>query len=187
MFTDEQLAEQIQEGDQRALADIIERYQQKLFFYTLRMVGSEDEADDVVQETFLKAYQNINSFDVSRKFSSWIYRIAHNQAVNAVKKKNRVKLVEVVNLDWYMEHETEVLDFIESEERKELSEDLLLLLENLRPDYKEVVLLYYFENKSYDEISDIMQIPKTTVGVWLNRAKEQLKKKITPYDRNKKD
>lgn len=185
-MTDEQLVEKLQQGDEFALSELIKRYQSKLFFYVVKLIGSKDDAEDVVQETFLKVYQNIQSFDLTRKFSSWIYRIAHNQAINLAKKRSRVQAVEGINLDWYVEHEKEVHDFLADDSRKELSADMMKLIDDLRLEYREVLVLYYFEEKSYEEISDILQIPVATVGAWLNRAKGQLKKKLTTYEHGKK-
>lgn len=185
-MTDEQLVEKLQQGDEEALGELIRRYQQKLFFYVTKLIGSKDDAEDVVQETFLKVYQNIQSFELDRKFSSWIYRIAHNQAINLAKKRSRVQAIEAVNLDWFAEHEKEVDDFLATEERLELSNDMMKLIDDLRLEYREILVLYYFEEKSYEEISDILQIPKATVGAWLSRAKQQLKKKLITYGEGKK-
>jgi RNA polymerase sigma-70 factor (ECF subfamily) len=185
-MTDEQLVENLQKGDEKALGELIVRYQQKLYFYVAKLINSGDDAEDVVQETFLKIYQNIQSFDLDKKFSPWAYRIAHNQAINLVKKRGRLQSVEAVNLDWYVEHEQEIEDFLAKEERSELSKEMISLMNGLRQEYKDVLLLYFFEEKSYEEISEILQIPKATAGAWLNRAKEQLRKKLSTYGNEKR-
>ncbi len=185
-MTDEELVKQLQNGDEKALGELITRYQQKLYFYVVKLISSRDDAEDVVQETFLKVYHNIQSFDLTRKFSSWIYRIAHNEAINLAKKRSRLMAVEGVNLDWFVEHEKEVHDFLASDQRIELSGEMMNLVGGLRPEYRDVLLLYYFEEKSYEEISDILQIPKATVGAWLSRAKNQMKKKLSDYEQRNK-
>lgn len=176
--TDEELAGLVQTGGQAELGELIRRYQNKLYYYVLRLMGDSEQALDVVQDSFIRAYKNIQSFDTSRRFSPWIYRIAHNLAVNQLKKNSRSIAVNAPTLDWLEAHQVEIDDFIAKEERKELSADMISLLELIRPDYKEVLVLYYFEEKSYQEISYIMQIPETTVGVWLKRAKAQLKNEL---------
>jgi RNA polymerase sigma-70 factor (ECF subfamily) len=177
-LTDEDLAGRVKTDDHAALSEIIRRYQNKLFYYVSRMIGNGDEAEDVVQETFLKAYQNIQSFDNEKKLSPWLYRIAHNLTINQLKKNQRVRAVEAATLDWLDEEgqRLEVDDFLAKEERQQLSEAMIGLLEHLRPEFKEVLLLYYFEEKSYQEISEILRIPEATVGVWLRRAKEGVKR-----------
>jgi len=179
---DEELAIKIKQNDQLALSEIIKRYQNKLFYYVVRLIGNEDDAQDVVQETFLKVYENIQGFDDERKFSSWAYRIAHNLAINQIKKNKRLTSVEAHTLDWLEEHHQEMDDFIAKEERQKLSEETIKQLKYLRPEYKEIILLYYFEEKSYEEISDILHIPESTVGVWLRRGRSSLKKIIDKQD-----
>ncbi|MEI7498008.1 MAG: RNA polymerase sigma factor [Candidatus Falkowbacteria bacterium] len=181
--TDEALAGQVKRADHSALAELIKRYQQKLYHYVTRLIGNADEAEDVVQETFLRVYKNIQSFDEEKKFSSWIYRIAHNTAINAIKKRQRLQSVEALTLDWLQENQEEAEDFIATEERRALSENMIILMDDLRAEYREALVLYYFEEKSYQEISEIMHIPEATVGVWLRRAKITLKERIEKYER----
>lgn len=184
--TDEELAMAVQAGGQAELGELIHRYQNKLYYYALRLMGDSEQALDVVQDSFIRAYRNIRSFDVSRKFSPWIYRIVHNLAVNQLKKNNRSVVVNAPTLDWLEEHQVEIDDFLAEENRRELSADMVALLELIRPEYKEVLVLYYFEEKSYQEISYIIKIPETTVGVWLKRAKAQLKNELVKkYGRTK--
>lgn len=172
---DEELAKKIKENDHIALGEIINRYQNKLLFYITKIIRDNDDAQDVVQQTFLKVYENIQSFDEERKFSSWIYRISHNLAINLIKKNKRLTSVEAHTLDWLDDHYREVEDFIAKEDREKLSQEMVGLLDYLRVEYKEIILLYYFEEKSYEEISDILRIPESTVGVWLRRARSKLK------------
>jgi RNA polymerase sigma-70 factor, ECF subfamily len=87
-ITDNELVEIVRKRDQERYGEIIERYQGKLTAYLYRLIGSREEAQDLLQDVFIKEYKNLNSFDVARKFSSWIYRIAHNEAVNYIKRKS---------------------------------------------------------------------------------------------------
>jgi len=84
--TDEAIALRVQGGDGEVFGELIERYQAKLSRYARKFLLDPDDAADIVQDIFIKSYQNIQSFDATRRFSPWIYRIAHNEFVNALKK-----------------------------------------------------------------------------------------------------
>ncbi len=86
--TDEMIASRVQAGDSEAFGELVERYQEKLLRYARKFLFDLDEARDPVQDVFIKAYQNIQSFDATRRFSPWIYRIAHNEFVNALKQRS---------------------------------------------------------------------------------------------------
>jgi len=88
-LTDEDLIEEVRLNDKEVFAIVIERYEDKLLRYAKHLVTDEHKAVDIVQESFIKAYINLNSFSTTKKFSSWIYRIVHNQAMNVVKKYNK--------------------------------------------------------------------------------------------------
>ncbi|KKR22022.1 MAG: RNA polymerase sigma factor SigW [Parcubacteria group bacterium GW2011_GWE2_39_37] len=173
---DEELAKEIKAKNNQALAEIIGRYQNKLFYYVVRLIGNEEDAEDVVQETFLKVYENIQGFDENRKFSSWIYRIAHNLGINQIKKSQRLSAVEAHTLDWLEDRQEEAEDVIAQAERGQLMQEMKEKIFALREDYRDILILYYFEEKSYEEISDILHIPESTAGVWLRRARTNLKK-----------
>lgn len=87
--TDEQIAKAVQKGDSEAFGALVERYEPKLLRYAKKFLFNYEDGKDTVQEVFIKAYANIQSFDSSRSFSSWVYRIAHNEFINAIRKKGR--------------------------------------------------------------------------------------------------
>lgn len=156
---------------------IIERYESKLKRYIMRLgVHNHDDQLDVLQEIFIKAYKNLNSFDTSLTFSSWIYRIAHNEAISWYRKKNvRPEGHLIADGD-------DVLGLISSkEDAAEIAFDkninaaeLLKALEEIELKYREVLILRYFEHKEYEEISDILKIPSGSVGTLIYRGKKQL-------------
>ena len=177
--TDESIAGQIQGGDANKLGILIDRYEPKLKRYGMRFLSYDDDIEDAVQEIFIKAYQNIQSFDASRKFSSWIYRIAHNEFVNHIRKHARDPLPFLdFEIDTLIPHPFSEDTPENDMERKETKEMMEKALEKLSPKYREILLLFYYEELSYEEIADILRIPKTTVGVRLNRAKKELKKHL---------
>ncbi len=180
-LTDEQLVQVVCQKDQEMYVEIIRRYDFKLRNYLRRFVGNNDELEDVLQETFIKTFRNLNDFDTKRKFSSWIYRITHNEAINHLKRKS------FLSLD---EHDYELLDtkvdFQRDIDQKLLTQSLTTSLSKLKEKYRSPLILFYLEEKSYEEISDILQLPKNTVGTLIKRGKEQLKKIINRTEYGKK-
>lgn len=164
------------EGDRAEYGKIIERYQGKLFGYIKNLINQNNmEVEDVVEDTLVSAYQNLNGFEASKKFSSWIYRIAHNKAIDFYKKK-RLKSQILDSGNEILESDEKLIEELEME--KEKARMVTRAVNSLELKYKEVVLLYFFDDKSYDEISDILHISTSSVGVLLFRAKEKLKKVI---------
>lgn len=169
-LTDEQLVQKIVKSNKELYSQIIKRYQTKLIRYAKYLVTDQDKADDVVQEAFIKAYINLNGFDTKKKFSSWLYRIVHNEAMNLVEKHKKV-----VPLDPELEFDSG-LNVEEDYIKSELSARAQECLKQIDVMYSEPLSLYYLENKSYDEISDILRLPIGTVGTRINRAKVIMRK-----------
>ncbi len=175
--TDEELAKMVQEGDKDKFGILMKRYSQKLFRYGKKFLANEDNIEDVVQDVFIKTYQNINSFDISQKFSPWIYRIAHNTYINAIKKQSSGPLY-LFDFDTILSHTIVGEDLaVKEREQKEIKELVERGLSQMEPKYREILVLYYLEDFSYKEISEILQVPVGTVGVRIMRAKEVLKEK----------
>ncbi len=175
-LSDEQLAKKTQDGDKQAFNELVRRYEAKITRYGRKFLFNYEDVLDAVQDVFIKAYVNIESFTVSRKFSTWLYRIAHNTFINVIKKKGREQ-VSFFDFDTFFQFnvaDTTSLsgDLMRREEAAELGE----ALSHMDPKYREPLVLYYFEQKSYQEIADIMHIPVATVGVRLKRARENVKK-----------
>jgi RNA polymerase sigma-70 factor (ECF subfamily) len=128
-----------------------------------------------LQEVFIKVYRNLNDFDQSLKFSSWIYRIAHNEVISHYRKmKSRPKLITTDNDEWLKTIAGS--DDLEKElERKFTSEEIRNILSKIDAKYREVLVLRFLEEKDYKEISDILEKPMGTVATLINRAKKQFK------------
>lgn len=164
-------------ADREQFGVLIERYEAKLRRYIMRLgLRVADDQDDVLQETFIKAYRNLNSFDTSLSFSSWIYRIAHNEAMTWFRRRS-------VRPEGNMVSDgEEVLEFVaSSSDSPEVLFDKSLnaaqiteALSKLDDKYREVLILRFFEHKEYDEISDILEIPIGSVGTLIHRGKKQL-------------
>ena len=173
-MTDEALAALVQGNNHEALGVLMDRYQAKLLRYGKRFLAQDANIVDVVQDVFVKAYENIQSFDSTRKFSPWIYRIAHNAFVSEIRRKSR-EPVAYLDLDAILAHPAYEFDPAADEERSQMQGMIEKGLDALTPAYKEIIILYYIEQQSYQEISDILQVPVGTVGVRLRRARKALK------------
>ncbi|MFA5026094.1 MAG: RNA polymerase sigma factor [Candidatus Shapirobacteria bacterium] len=174
MLGDEKIVQLIQRGDKEKFGEIIKRYQGKLFGYIKNLINQNNmEVEDVVEDALISAYENLNGFDTSKKFSSWIYRIAHNKAVDYF-KKGRVKTENLEDKEEMLEIGKKLIEEMEIE--KENKARINRAVDDLELKYKEVIILYFFENKNYEEISDILHISVSGVGVLLYRAKEKLRK-----------
>ncbi len=160
--------------DDRYFEVLVERYERKLQHYIMRFINcSEQDAQDIIQDVFINAYRNLNGFDTGLKFSSWIYRIAHNQAVNHLR---RIAARPTVIMD------DEAFDALASELNVEHDVGknmehaaLRAAIGRLDEKYREVIVLRYLEGKSYDEISDILRKPRGSVSSLITRAKKLLR------------
>lgn len=156
---------------------LMKRYEEKLANYVRRFSYlQDDDIADIVEDSFINAYQHLNDCDCDLKFSSWMYRIVHNQAINYMKKHKQSLKIDVEEsddefVDWLVADTN-----IEKETiNKHFNEYIKTVLDKLKPEYKEVITLKFFEEKDYREISDILQKPMGTVATLLSRAKIQFK------------
>jgi len=176
-LTDEELAA-LAIKDEAAFKLIISRYKDRLFYYLKRLtLLHNDDLDDILQQVFIKIYYNLNGFDLTLKFSSWVYRIAHNEAMSYYRKNHRVEnLDKIVLID-------DLSDLATDLDRQLESSLVAKTLADLDPKYREVLTLKYFSEKNYQEISDILAKPAGTVATLINRAKKQFKVKYQTYAR----
>jgi len=185
--TDEQLAHAAQSGKSGVFDVLANRYRQKLTQYALRYAGSPEAASDVVQDVLIKAHQKIETFDTSRKFSPWIYRITHNEAINYSKKNNKK---EVVSLDTPLSLSDErsaadmELSSLDKWFERELKEQIHDAINDLPDAYAEAIHLRYIEDLSYKEISQILDKPVNTVRTLVRRAKKKLLEILITQEKN---
>ncbi len=172
--TDEELAQLTQQKKKEAFGVLVIRYERKLLRYGKRFLFNYESIEDAVQNIFIKVYRNIQSFDPSKKFSSWIYRIAHNEFINIIKrsKKESFLFFEADTIFSFPSKESTLREIETKEEKKVLEKHL----NKLKPKYREPLIFYYFEDKNYEDISDILKIPISTVGIRLKRGRDQIKK-----------
>lgn len=173
-MSDEQIAQAAQKGDIHSFGLLVERYEAKLLRYGRKFLSGYEDGEDAVQEVFLKAYVNIQSFDAARPFSSWIYRIAHNEFINTIKKKGR-EPISFFDPDTMFPHPAALGEADGNLNRLELKKIIGECLNQLHPKYREPLVLYYYEDMSYRQVSEIIQIPPSTVGIRIKRGKEALR------------
>jgi RNA polymerase sigma-70 factor (ECF subfamily) len=182
MHSDEDLARLVQQGNAEGFGELIRRYEPKLLRYAKKFLFTTEDSKDHVQDVFLKAYMNIKSFDAARRFSPWLYRIAHNEFVNAIRKNSRLPVFSF-DLDVLLPHPAAKETSEDAITRREMKELLDRSLGALSPKYRELLVLYYFEEMDYKEIAEILRIPVGTVGVRLARGREQLKKNLQAQEK----
>lgn len=169
--------------DQENFSYLIKRYQSKLLRYIRRISGLNiEDAEDVLQDVFIKVYQNLNSFDTSLKFSSWIYRITHNQVISNFRKKQARPQEISGDNELILNNIVSDLDMGRDIDLGYARENIDKILNSLDIKYREVLVLKFLEEKEYKEISDILKKPMGTVATLLNRAKKQFREKLVQSD-----
>jgi len=176
-LNDVELVKIVQEKNCIAYGELFKRYQKKLFGYIYRLTRDKEEAEDILQNVFIKTYRNIHHFDISRKFSSWIYRIAHNEAINYLKRKNKRYIVSWEDITTSKDKIDTASDDESMDEiwlHEEITEEIDSALEKLPKQYRQILDMRYFKEYSYAQISEILKKPVNTVGTIINRAKKKL-------------
>lgn len=170
---------EIAKNNPETFGSLMERYQSKLFFY-IRRLGqfSEEDAEDLLQEVFIKIYQKLNEYEEDLKFSSWAYRITHNHVIDHFRKTSaRQKSNAMSDEDW----NKLIAGSINIEKEignKDCVEKIKKYIEQLPLNYREVLILRFLEEKDYEEIMDILKKPKGTVATAISRGKEMLVKRM---------
>jgi len=169
-------------GDANAFEWIVRKYQKRIYFAVLKMVMNHDDANDVLQDTFIKAYTKLDTYDTDYPFYPWLYRIAINTALNHQKKKTRDRLLSLeVSDDNHHEVLTKPPDQMTEMEGDELAVKLKEALGKLPPEQRLVFSLRVQEGFSYQEISDYLEISMGTVMSRLSRAREKLRALLQNY------
>ncbi len=155
---------------------LMQRYEHKLSRYIKRISGCPPEdVEDLLQEIFLAVYRNLNDFNPKLKFSSWIYRIAHNKTINQYRKaKARAQVIDGEEGEKILQIIHDGNDLSETVNDRITGEVLQRLFQKIEAKYKEVLVLKYLEEKDYQEMSDILKKPIGTIGTLLSRAKKSM-------------
>mgnify|MGYP005988727825 CR=1 FL=1 len=170
------------EKDERAYAELMGKYRDSIYFMMLKMVKNSDDADDLTIEAFGKAFNRLHQYTPNYAFSTWLYRIATNNCIDFIRKKKMVTLSIDRKMDdgegggMSFEIKSETLNPEERFVRKQKIRIMREIVDQLKPRYKELVILRYFREFSYDEIAIETELPLGTVKAQLFRAREQLYK-----------
>jgi RNA polymerase sigma-70 factor (ECF subfamily) len=190
-YVETRLAKLSRGGDRHAFAELVELYKDKIFHLGYRMLNQKQEAEDVVQETFLRVYKNLDRYDENQKFSTWIYRIATNLCIDRLRKRKPsysidAEMTDGEGTDW---HSMLASDDAGPDEELILSEtqqNIREAIQTLPDKYKSVVILRYLHDMSLQEIGEVLEMPVTTVKTRVHRGREFLRKKLdSEYGDNK--
>mgnify|MGYP000722082956 CR=1 FL=1 len=175
------LVERAKLNDQAAFRSLLEKYQRPLYFHINKIVHDKDILEDLIQEIFLKAFDNIHTFDASYAFSTWLYRIATNHSIDYLRKRK----LKTLSLDEpyqtkdgemkleLADDDTEADDVILHQQRVSI---IMEAIASLPEKYEKIIRLRHMEEKSYQEIAEIMELPLGTVKAHIFRARELLNK-----------
>lgn len=170
-------------GDQDAFEEIVTMFQQRLYHVCYRMLGNPQEAEDIAQEAFVRAYVNIHTYDQKRKFSTWLFRIATNLCIDRIRKKKPDYYLDATvpgtdGLNMYSQIAAQG-DLPEEEvERMEAQDRVQYEIGRLPEKYRTVIILRYMEELPLQEISDILELPLGTVKTRVHRGREALRKQM---------
>ena len=186
-LTDQEVVARAREGRETAFRELIGRYERPVFSLIYRLVRDRERTEDLSQETFIKVLDALDRYDPSYKFSSWIFKIAHNTALDHLRKKEP----ETLSLDGSPHAETAdeaeastvtVASEDQSPEdyaaQRELSGVLDQAIGLLRPEYRTAIVLCHLEGRAYEEIAEIMDVPLGTVKTYIHRARHELRQHL---------
>jgi RNA polymerase sigma-70 factor (ECF subfamily) len=183
-FMETRLAKLARNGDREAFAELVELYKDKIYHLAYRMLNNKHEAEDAVQETFLRVYTNLHRYDEHQKFSTWIFRIGTNHCIDRLRKRKHsaysldAEIPDGEGNDYYSmlpaQDDSPEKQIILSETQQQIRG----AIEALPEKYKAVVILRYLQDMSLQEISDVLGMPVTTVKTRVHRGREYLRKKL---------
>lgn len=177
-FTDGELIVKAIDGREESFEELVRRYQRPITNYVYRMIGNYDASLDVTQEIFIKVYNSMARYSAEYKFSTWLYKISHNAAIDHLRRNsNHEQSLEVENEDgtFQVQYESKRLSPEQEREWSEWREEIETVVKRLPSGYRELILLRHSNDLSYDEIADVTNLPLGTVKNRLFRAREMMR------------
>lgn len=177
---DYELVQKARKGEQNAFAELMDRYRDSIYFMLLKMVQNKDDADDLTIEAFGKAFNRLDLYTPNFAFSTWLFKIASNNAIDFIrrKKKNTISIDQAIGGDdgdeMYMDLRSDGLTPEEISIREQKMKIMRQVVQKLKPRYRQLVEMRYFEQLSYEEISEKLELPLGTVKAQLFRARDLL-------------
>ena len=180
--TDSELVQKCQAGEMDAFQELVSRYHQKIYVVIVGLLRNREDALEVAQETFFRAYRKINSFQGGSSFYTWLYRIAVNLAIDSQRRQKRTPLDFRDAMDGLLEEQNEVAKdpFLDVHDR-ELREKLVAAINDLTPEHKAVIMLRTVQGLSYKDISQILGCSEGTVMSRLHYARKKLQEKLSDF------
>ena len=187
---DAELIERCRQGDQAAYRVLFDRHGRDAFVLARRIVGSEQDAEDVVQEAFLKAFRSLDRFRGGSAFYTWLYRIVYNGAIDRLRKTGRVRTVDYDDAIERREDTDGAADLLPPRQdadpgrvaaRRELKEQMEAALERLSDAHRAVLVLREVQGLTYEEIAEVVGCPKGTVMSRLHHARRRMQELLLPY------
>ncbi len=172
---DHDLFRRVQDGDMVAFNELVAKYRDRLMNVIGRMIPSQEESEDIVQETFLRVYQHRQSFDFKHCFSTWLYTIALNLARNELRKRKKYKFVDIFDMQ-----NAEIEIAVEAKVPTNLGPVLDEVISALPDKYKTAFVLRDIEEMPYEEVAKVLDVPLGTVKSRVNRARLMLREKLQP-------
>ena len=184
---DQQLVKRAKTGDMEAYDELVRRYQERIYATIYHMTANHEDANDLAQETFIKAYQALKSFKGDSSFFTWVYRIAINKTINFLKQRKNKMHMSLNDLDFNAEHDSDLVALISEKTPRrevnliELQEKLNAAMQKLSDIHRLVVTLHDVQGMSHEEISNIMDCNTGTVRSRLFYARQQLQAYLSDY------
>ena len=186
-LTDQEVVALARKGRESAYRELIDRYQRPILSLINRLVRDRELAEDLAQDAFIKVFNALDRYNPERKFSSWIFKIAHNTAIDQLRKKE----LDTLSIDGSPHAtsaeavEASTIVPVSSDEdpeqytsSREIGAQIEAAIGTLRPEYRTVIVLWHVEGRPYDEIAEIMDLPLGTVKTYIHRARNELRKKL---------
>ncbi|MCE3226473.1 MAG: rpoE [Bacteroidetes bacterium] len=171
----------LDKGDQKAFAELLQRYRESVYYMMLKMCNNKDDAEDLTIEAFGRAFKKLDQYSPDYAFSTWLFKIASNNAIDFIRRKKQMtsvsldnKLESSENKDHSSNIKANVPDPEEHFIKKQKVELVRVLVDNLKPKYKEMIELFYFHEMSHEEISKKLNLPIGTIKAQLFRARDLL-------------
>lgn len=181
------IVQRVQNGEVSAFNQLVQKYRQSLFSIIYNMTGNREDATDITQEVFIKAFQSINRFRGQASFYTWIYRIAVNSSITFIKKAKKQRFINYETIDETLVS-SEILEYFTAKTKTEkgallteLQEKLNEALQKLSPKHRLVVILHEVEGMNHKSIADIMKTSEGTVRSRLHYAKKMLQSFLQDY------
>lgn len=178
--TDQHLIEEVLAGNTAVFGELVDRYQQYVFTIAIRITKNKEEAEEVAQDSFIKAYDSLSGYRGEAKFSSWLYRIVYHKALDRIKANNRKRHFEIVDdvTKDTLDLVENGLDYLMAQERKEMIKNCI---DALPPDEAAIISMYYFDDLSIKEVAFSTGLSEDNIKIKLYRSRKILFSKLKNY------